>query len=150
MAVINDAISKDKNLKRSTLTPTDLATSSPASIALYLFLLIISRFSNNRQQSVSPHVTDFLYNVSVVCVVAQTLAFISASAFRVSLYFLPFFGIFISNALSNRSQKTIRYIVMFIIIFYFLYTERNFGYHFIWEGVQWADPIEEVTISDEI
>lgn len=109
---------------------------SSTTFIFYLTLLLISFIFQGRQVYSEDRSTMlFLTNVSILCVVVQTLSFISASAFRISLFFLPFFGIYISNALHGNSRNIVRYLVMAMVIFFFLYTGRKASYHFIWEGI---------------
>ena len=106
---------------------------SPTTLIFYIIILVITlMFSANKKHSHDEDLTNFLFAVSTVCMAFQSFAFVSASAFRVSLYFLPFFGIYIPNALDNKSKTYVKVIIACMIIFYFLYTNRDFVYKFCW------------------
>ncbi len=108
----------------------------------YLILLSISFFQNNsnkKRNKCEQGLTRVLFVSSAFCTIIQIFILISASAFRLSLYFIPLFTIYITNSVSGKNNLLYKYVISAFIIFFFIYTNRNGGsiipYHFIWEGI---------------
>lgn len=113
---------------------------SSTTLIFYLTLLVVSfLFMDKKAQNEQAQTLRFYFGMSACCMAFQTFAFVSASAFRISLYFLPFFAILLSDSFDDKKRKYIKIITALMIIFFFVYTNRHGSsispYHFIWEGV---------------
>ena len=73
---------------------------------------------------------------SLLCVVAQSMAQISADYFRLTYYFFPFMMVLVPNALDSvnaSNKKLIKSLFAALTIFFLLYTSRNYTYLFMWQ-----------------
>ena len=85
-----------------------------------------------KKQGMSLKDERLIIGLAVITIFSQLFAFRVASAFRLSLYFLPFLIIYISNQLKNT--RDVQYLMFFICAIWILYTGRNtFYYKFFWQ-----------------
>lgn len=69
--------------------------------------------------------------MAFISVFSQLFSLRVASAFRLSLYFVPFLGFYLANKIS--SDRNLQYIVFFIASIWLLYTNRETPYKFFWQ-----------------
>lgn len=76
-----------------------------------------------------------LFNLSLgfcmICAALQVLAFFSPHAFRFAYYYLPFYMVLVPtsyHSMNAGTKKTMGFVIMFSLIFYFLYVNRDYIY----------------------
>ena len=106
---------------------------SAVTLIYYLLMLSMPFLLSYKNNSRFLNSNKVLFGMSAMCTSFQSFAFVSPSAFRLALYFLPFFGIYIPNILVGRYSNFIKVGIMLMLIFYFFYTGRHSQYHFFWE-----------------
>ena len=101
-----------------------------SSVLFFYFVLFGMAFFSKRQKNETSD-TRIIVGLAVITILSQLFAFRVASAFRLSLYFLPFLIIYISNQLENK--KVLQYLVFLFGAVWLLYTSRFFPYKFFWQ-----------------
>lgn len=102
-------------------------------LLFYILLIIaslpfIKSYSKNSLYQNEP---KFEITCLILACSLQYLASLSPSLFRLSLYYTPFFLVYMPNVLGIRSEiarKVIKLIVILGVIFFYAYTNRNFVY----------------------
>ena len=102
---------------------------------IVLFLFGKEYMSQKKEES------RIMLGLSVLVFAFQSLASVSAIAFRLSYYFLPFMIVACSNdfvCINNANTKQIiRFLIASLIVFFFVYSNRNGGsvvpYRFFWQ-----------------
>lgn len=82
-----------------------------------------------------------MLGMSTLAFALQALSFVSSAAFRLSYYFLPFMIVAFPNDFNRMehpdSRDFVKFMVGFILVFFFIYTNRNGGsvvpYKFFWQ-----------------
>lgn len=104
---------------------------------LLFFLFICSRNYCKTQKAES----RVMLGLSTLAFVWQAFSFVSANAFRLSYYFLPFMIVGFPNDFNRIGDANVRQIVKFavafMIVFFFVYSNRDGGsvvpYKFFWQ-----------------
>lgn len=116
---------------------TYLVTESNYTYVTFIFYTVITiiAFLNFKNYNLEePDSAKLILGLSVLGCGLQLLAGISASLFRLAYLYTPFMMILLPNSVyyANPSNKsTLKIILMCCIVFYFLYTNRNWPYSFI-------------------
>jgi hypothetical protein len=97
---------------------------------IFYFILWCISFFAKKQKNESGEMR-VVAGLAAITVFSQLLAFHVATAFRLSLYFLPFLTIFISNQLKNK--KDLQYLIFLFGAIWLLYSGRNSLYKFFWQ-----------------
>lgn len=114
---------------------------SAVTFIFYLVLFFIAFLNKKSYDYKYENESKVFFALSALCVSFQTFSFVSASAFRLSLYYLPFFALILPNSVAYCNDKAKKQIIKLVlglmIIFFFVYTNRNGSstvpYTFIWE-----------------
>lgn len=118
---------------------------SSTSMIIYGVLLGILFIFSGRYRRLMPVESKIMLGMSTLAFALQEFSFISSAAFRLSFFFLPFMIVAFPNAFNCISNREIRWWVRIgvevILIFIFVYTNRNGGsivpYKFFWQqGLQ--------------
>lgn len=97
----------------------------------YLMLFFIGFISKNKKDlSNISGLSQFVSSLAIIAVVANLFAQISATSFRLALYYTPFLAFYVSNKVQD---KNVRLFVMVFTAFFFLYTSRSLPYKFFWQ-----------------
>lgn len=102
-----------------------------------VFLILFGR--NYRKCCVEE--SRIVLGMSMLAFSFQAFALVSASAFRLSYYFIPFLIVGFPNNFSRigntDTKRMVNFVVGFMMIFFFVYTNRNGGsvvpYRFFWQ-----------------
>lgn len=108
----------------------DSNESYTASTLIFYIILFSTTFFAKKQKTVSEDL-PMIVGLAVVAVLSQLFAFRVATAFRLSLYYLPFLIIYVSNQLKNN--KPLQYLVFLFGAVWLLYTSRFLPYKFFWQ-----------------
>lgn len=100
-----------------------------ASLFIFYLILFGIAFFANKQKDDSKN-NRIIIGLAVMTVFCQLFAFRVASAFRLSLFFLPFLIMYISNQL--KYKRDLQYLMFFLCAFWLLYTTQ-FPYKFFWQ-----------------
>ncbi len=84
----------------------------------------------NYKKADSENARMFL-GLSIIGCGLQFLASISPSLFRLAYLYTPFLMILLPNVVHYSRKKSVQYILMGAMTFYFLYVNRNFPYSFV-------------------
>lgn len=105
--------------------------------AYLLFLFLFGRnYINNKKEE-----SRIFLGLSTMAFSFQAFALVSSAAFRLSYYFIPFMIVGFPNDFNcignNDTKRFVKFIVAFMIIFVFIYGNRNGGsvvpYMFFWQ-----------------
>lgn len=102
---------------------------------LFLFLFGRNYINNKKEES------RIFLGLSTMAFSFQAFALVSSVAFRLSYYFVPFMIVGFPNDFNcignNDTKRLVKFIVAFMIIFVFIYGNRNGGsvvpYRFFWQ-----------------
>ena len=112
-----------------------LVTDSGYSYVTFIFYLVItlvSGFNIKRYHAVDPSFSYFFLALSILGCGLQLLAGISPSLFRLAYLYTPFMMILLPNAsFYSKNKQLVRTILIVCIVFYFLYTSRNYSFSFV-------------------
>lgn len=112
-----------------------LVTDSRYSYVTFIFYLVITLVSGlniKRYHAVNPSFSNLFLALSILGCGIQLLAGFSPSLFRLAYLYTPFMMILLPNAsFYSKNKKLVRGFLMASIIFYFLYTNRNWPYSFV-------------------
>ncbi len=101
-------------------------------VLLLLLLLFSGRYVYLRKDE-----SRIMIGMATLSFVFQAFSFVSSAAFRLSYYFLPFIVVAFPNSFELIENSDLRRLVKvgvaMILIFFFLYTNRNGGYKFFWQ-----------------
>ena len=114
---------------------------SSTTMQIYGVLLIILFLFSGRYRQLLKEDSRIMFGMSILAFTFQAFSFVSSSAFRLSLFFLPFMVVAFPNDFNCiRDADTRRWVkisVELILIFIFIYTNRNGGsvvpYRFFWQ-----------------
>lgn len=114
---------------------------STTTMMIYGVLLGILIIFSGRYRHFLPNDSKIMLGMSTLAFALQGFALISSSAFRLSFYFLPFMIVAFPNVFNfivNKStRQRVKIGVELLLIFIFLYTNRNGGgivpYKFFWQ-----------------
>lgn len=113
-------------------------SSATATGLIYYVLLLLLPFSTyqSKLRKRNDPFMRFVFGMCVLCTVFQIFAFANANAFRLSLYYLPFFALYLPNITSGKNHL-LKAVTAVMIIFFFFYTTRDGSstcpYLFIWD-----------------
>lgn len=104
---------------------------------LTFFLFICSRNYGKTKKAES----RVVLGLSTLAFTWQAFSFVSANAFRLSYFFVPFMIVGFPNDFNRISdantKQIIKFAVAFMVVFFFIYTNRNGGsvvpYRFFWQ-----------------
>ena len=105
-----------------------------------VLLLMLFLFSANYRKQKKEE-SKLVLGMSTLAFAFQAISFISSAAFRLSYYFLPLMIVGFPNAFNKIRDKdlgkVVKYVVAFMIVFFFVYANRNGGsvvpYKFFWQ-----------------
>lgn len=106
---------------------------SVTTLIFYSVLILISLYSYRthiRSFVFKKSVNRYVFALALMAVVTQIFSLSVASAFRLSLYYLPFLCILLANAIKNNVQLT--RITIILVSFWLIYTSRAIPYQFMW------------------
>ncbi len=101
---------------------------------LFYILMILASLpfiKNYSKNSLYQNELKFEFPCLFIACSLQYLASLSPSLFRLALYYTPFFLIYMPNVLAVRSdvtRKVVKLVLIFAVILFFAYTNRNFVY----------------------
>lgn len=101
-----------------------------------LIYLVVAYVWGNGYRKIDKKYSRIFFGSSLLCVVAQSMAQISADYFRLAYYYFPFMMVLVPNALDSvnaSDKKLIKSLFVAMTIFYLLYTSRNYTYLFMWQ-----------------
>lgn len=110
-----------------------LVTDSGYSYVTFIFYVTVTIASYINIKGYSnelPEEARLFFGLSALGCALQLLAGVSPSLFRLALLYTPFFMILIPNCFYYSQSKTTKFFVIGCVIFYFLYTGRNWPYSF--------------------
>ena len=110
-----------------------LVTDSGYSYVTFIFYTTITAVSYINIKGYSnelPGEARLFFGLSALGCALQLLAGVSPSLFRLALLYTPFFMVLIPNCFYYSHYKTTKLFVIGCVIFYFLYTGRNWPYSF--------------------
>ena len=99
---------------------------SYTTLLFFLLLFSIAFFSRCKEYKNS----TLIITMAAISVALNLFSQVVSHAFRLALYYTPFLIIMVSNRVKNRC---VIYIVILIVSFYMLYTNRSFPYKFFWQ-----------------
>ena len=103
-----------------------------------LFLFLFGRNYMKRR----PKESRVILGMSTLAFAFQSFALVASAAFRLSFYFLPFMIVGFPNDFNRISdantKRIIKFAVAFMVVFFFVYANRNGGsvvpYRFFWQS----------------
>ena len=118
----------------------DEGYSSTTMVFYGICLLFLFLFGRNYKRNKTEEARIIL-GMSTMAFVFQAFALVSSAAFRLSYYFVPFMIVGFPNDFNyignNNTKRFVKFIVAFMIIFVFIYGNRNGGsvvpYRFFWQ-----------------
>ena len=129
-----------ENEHYSELYMADEGYSNTTMIFYGVLLLMLFLFSGNYRKQRKEE-SKVVLGMSTLAFVFQAFSLISSSAFRLSYYFLPLTIVGFPNAFNKIDDKDagkiVKFAVLFMIVFMFVYSNRNGGsivpYLFFWQ-----------------
>lgn len=112
---------------------------SQYSLAVFFYILIyviVAYVCGTGYRKMDKKYSRLFYGASILCLVAQSMAQISADYFRLAYYFFPFMMVLVPNAIDSidlRDKKVYKGLFAALTIFFLLYTSRNYTYLFMWQ-----------------
>ena len=106
----------------------NMGDSSYAYTAL-LFYLLLFIIAYSSKSEIKQH-SSLVVSMSVIFLTVNLFAQVTADAFRLALYYMPFLIIFVSNKVRDRNMALT---VIVLSSIYLLYTSRDFLYKFFWQ-----------------
>lgn len=116
-----------------------LGNESQYSLVVFFYLVlyvVIAYVLGSGYRKSDKKYSRLFFGGSFLCVVAQSMAQISADFFRLAYYFFPFMMVLVPNALDGanvRNKKQIKVIFAALTMFFLLYTSRDYNYLFMWQ-----------------
>ena len=101
-------------------------------LVFYTVITLIASFNAKNYIAADPLHAKLIISLSIIGCGFQILASTSPNMFRLALCYTPFLMIMLPNATYySRNKQLVRLFLMVSIIFYFLYTNRNWPYSFV-------------------
>lgn len=104
---------------------------SYVSLIYYIVITSIGFLNYKNYKNAEPEHAKMFLCLSIIGCGLQFLASISPSLFRLSYIYTPFLMILLPNVVYYSRNKSVQYILMGSMTFYFLYVNRNFPYSFV-------------------
>lgn len=104
---------------------------SYVSLIYYLLITSIGFLNYKNYKNAEPEHAKMFLCLSIIGCGLQFLASISPSLFRLSYLYTPFLMILLPNVVYYSKNKSVQYILIGSMTFYFLYVNRNFPYSFV-------------------
>lgn len=114
------------------LTADNVYSSTTFIFYLVLVLIAFTRFRPYTDSNKA--ISRLCYGGSLLAVSFQSLATSFSTAFRIANFFVPFLCILLPNCFHKKNASILFYFVLALVLFYFIYTERNSSYIFFWQG----------------
>lgn len=113
-------------------------TYSAWTFVFYLLLLGIIFFNRKAYTRDNKAESNYLFGIFFLAVAFQSLSTSFSTAFRIAYYYLPFTLILMSNICEpvkgETDNRRLKMILAGVIIFWQLYTSRDFTFPFFWNG----------------
>lgn len=116
-----------------------LENESQYSLVVFFYLLIylvVAFVWGASYRKTDKKYSRLFFGGSLLCVVAQSMAQISADFFRLAYNFFPFMMVLVPNALdgvNTNDKKLVKGLFAALTIFFLIYTSRNNTYMFMWQ-----------------
>lgn len=110
-----------------------LVTDSEYSYVTFIFyttIILVSYLNIRGYKEAKPKESRLFFGLSALGCALQLLAGVSPSLFRLALLYTPFFMVLIPNCFYYSPNKISKIFVIASVVFYFLYTGRNWPYSF--------------------
>lgn len=110
-----------------------------ATLFYYLVLFFIAFVFKKQYDKSNKEESKIVYGYTIITMALQSLASITASAFRLAVYFLPFLIILLPNSFMYGGGKgrQFKVVTTLFLLFFYIYTTRNGGnivpYKFFWQ-----------------
>ena len=114
---------------------------SITTMIFYGVLLLLLLIFSGKYRRMKIEESRIIIGMSTLAFTFQAFALVSSAAFRLSYYFIPYLLVGLPNSfnyIENAGiKRPIKLIVAFIVVFFFVYSNRNGGsvvpYKFFWQ-----------------
>lgn len=109
---------------------------SATTLIFYLILLAMSFMGYNNYKRFNKIESRIMYGFCIIACAFQILASISPNMFRLAFLYAPFYMVLMPNScqyMQKRRANDMSRLMIISLIFYFLYTNRDNPYVFIWQ-----------------